>query len=113
MAAEHVWRHLDDWSFGAMNALSKMIDETEWRNPGWITSVRSGTGLVIAGDYGGDHQASAYQTFSLLIAEARRAVRTQILRDNREMAYKKLKDGIRAKALAAFLDAATDSPACC
>jgi len=111
MTAGHVWKHLSAPSFGAINALSEMIELNEWRNPGWLTSVRDGSDLVVAGDYGGDHQGALYRVYSILIADsssgdewddARTKTRLEVLRDGREMAYKKLNDAVRARALPQF-----------
>lgn len=112
MLAGHVWKHLSARSFGAIDVLSEMIELNEWRNPGWITSVRDASDLVVAVDFGGDHQGAVYRAYSMLIADsssgnewdkARTKTRREALPDGREMSYKKLRDAVRARALSRFL----------
>jgi hypothetical protein len=71
--------------------------------------------MYVASDYGGEHGASLYETFSVLYLDVeassewdrgRRAVRQQFLSDGRRMAFKSLNDGRRQDALVPFLDAA-------
>lgn len=71
--------------------------------------------IYVASDYGGAHNASLFETVSVLYLDMqasseweyrRRAVRKRYLSDGRRMAFKKLNDSKRQDALVPFLDAA-------
>lgn len=71
--------------------------------------------IYVASDYGGTHDTSLYETFSVLYLDMqassdwearRRAVRQRFLPDGRRMAFKNLNDRKRQDALVPFLDAA-------
>jgi hypothetical protein len=104
---------------GVVNSISNIIRKQEWKNPDSLTNLRYGPKLIVAMDFGGEHKAAGYTTFSLLIADAvflwlweemRVGLRKTILGRERTVSYKKLGDKIRAKSLVPFLRAANCIP---
>lgn len=96
---------------GMVNTVSQTIRAEEWRTPELFTSVRLGPSLVIATDYGGEHQSACYRSFSFVVAdmqflwywnERREEIRKTILKDSRRLSYKRLTEACRARA-GAFL----------
>lgn len=74
----------------------------------------NGPVIYVASDYGGAHNASLYETISVVYLDMeassdwearRRAVRKQFLGDGRRMSFKALNDRQRQEALIPFLDA--------
>lgn len=94
------------------DAMSILEEDGTLRFP----DLRSANRLLVASDYSGEHAGCPYATFGFVIAaedslsrwdRCRTKVRHSILKDSREMAYKKLDgDALRTKALRPFLDAA-------
>ena len=99
--------------------LSDLLATVERRRPGIYPHLHEAECLFVASDYGGEHRAARYQTISFLISDIadcaawnsnRAQVRSQLLPDRRRMAYKNLGDGVRRRALPAFLDIANALP---
>jgi len=112
------WNHIGD-SHGLMSGLSESIRDLEHANPSLIPNLRDGEVLVVASDYGGQHNTSAYESLSFLFAdlnecgewnERREELRAEFLPDNRRMSYKNLNDKKRNEALFPFLLAANHIP---
>lgn len=116
----HVWRPINRPQLGVADRISERICSEEWRSPGFLTAVDRGPTLLVASDYAGEHASSHFQALSFLLAdlaylwywdEVRTALRRDILRDTRRLAYKKLEsDQRRAQALVPFLRAANSIP---
>ena len=75
----------------------------------------NGPVIYVASDYGGSHDASLYETISIMYLDMeassewealRRTARKQHLGDGRRMSFKTLNDRQRQQALVPFLDAA-------
>lgn len=82
----------------------------------WRAAVRQSDHLMIASDYGGEHPQSTHLIYCYLVVRgggrewlsAIRLARQRLLPDGRTMAYKRLDDPQRQKALFAFLSAAAN-----
>ena len=78
--------------------------------------MRQSDHLMIASDYGGEHPQSTHLIYCYLVVRGRggewistiRSARQRLLPDGRIMAYKRLDDPRRQKALFAFLSAAAN-----
>lgn len=76
--------------------------------------------LMIASDYGGEHRQSSHLVYAYLIVAGGlpsclrtiRATRRALFRDDRRMAYKRLDDAVRRKALPTYLRAAGELHGC-
>jgi hypothetical protein len=98
-------RHRRLWPWG--HSIQKFVGEGEPR-------LRQSANLIIASDYGGEHPQSSHLIYCYLAVRgggrewlsAIRSTRQQLLPDGRTMAYKRLDDPHRQKALFAFLSAA-------
>ena len=119
MASEKVWHPLERPELGMLNTISETIRAEEWRDPELLTSLRHGHSLVIATDYGGEHQSACYRSLSFLVAdpqflwywsERRHEIRKTILRDSRRLSYKRITEACRARALVPFLRATNTIP---
>jgi hypothetical protein len=108
------WRRLDDEGAGYLYSLSDALSVTEWRYPGLLNPVSHGT-MVIASDYSGQHKGARHEAYSFIITtvpgmhewkEHLRDHRATWLPDGRRMSFKQLKDKVRQRALAPFLNAA-------
>ena len=119
MSTEKIWKPLDKPELGMLNTISETIRMEEWRNPDLLTSVRSGPSLVIASDYGGEHQSASYRSFSFIIADLqylwywddiRQKLRKTILKDSRRLSFKTITEPYRAQALVPFLRATNTIP---
>ncbi len=119
MLRDRAWNHDDAPDFGLANVLSREINLREQLNPAFLTNVRRSRELLVACDFGGSHKGCRYRSYSFLVGaisdsgewdELRRAVRIQLLRDDRRMSFKTLGDRIRAKSLLPFLRAADFFP---
>jgi hypothetical protein len=91
----------------------------EWRWPGFLPDLRNSDEILIGSDYGGQDTRYDYETFVFLLANGRllspwasaiTATRARHLTDGRRMAYSKLGDQRRSRALRAFLEAANTIP---
>lgn len=78
--------------------------------------------LLVVSDYSGSHSGSAYDVYSVLVADApscanwlemSRHVRSRFLSQNRRMSYKGLNDGQKRRALMPFLTAADQISGVC
>ena len=111
------WRRCDRTDLGFLGTIGGCIAGAEARHPGLIPDLRKGRGLVAASDYGGEHETAMWSTYCYAVAQlddaARWAVETrplraQLLPDGRRMGFKRLGDGVRARALPSFLASAND-----
>jgi len=112
---KHIWHQLDS-RFGLAHRISTEIWRREWLHPGTLPDLRSCRELLCATDYAGSHKDSQYQAYGFLLVsehgsgeweEARLAVRSKLLGPRRQMTFKRLKHGPRARALDAFLGASS------
>ena len=95
--------------------IGAILANREIRSPGSFPDLRVHRDLALACDYSGDHQGSAYQVLTFLLADGpgivgawdaqRLAIRKQHMRDGRRMAFKSLSDRSRQRALGPFLEA--------
>jgi hypothetical protein len=109
------WRSLENPELGLMNGFNDRLLQLQAANPQVLPNLQQTQTLLIASDYGGEHDTALYQSLSFLIAdalsivpwEARRSqIRKRWLSDGRRMAFKSLRDVQRLEALPYFLDAA-------
>lgn len=109
-----IWRELDRTDLGFLGKIGSCIAGAEADHPGVIPDLRQGS-LVVVSDYGGEHRAALWSTYCFLVAqlddaarwvEVTRPLRTSLLPDGRRMAFKRLADQLRARALPFFLTSA-------
>lgn len=109
----------DGRELGLMAWFASNIRLLEWLWPGFLPDLRNSDEILIGSDYGGQAAQYDYETIVFVLANARHlgawasavtATRARYLRDRRRMAYSKLGDRRRARALPAFLDAANYIP---
>jgi hypothetical protein len=114
---ENNWNVLSEQNFGLSALLARMM--LEGRSS---TLDVKGPCLLVTSDYGGSHQRSSYEIYSVLLSdlkycgrwhEARESIRSKFLADGRRMSYKDLNDRQRRNALVPFLDAADLIPGMC
>jgi hypothetical protein len=115
----HIWKPLDDPSFGLMYDFSQSIRSQEINDPGLLPDLRTGSTILVVSDYSGKHDTAFYESLSFLLAdiecctvweEKRHRLRRRFLTDGRRMAFKNLNDKERKKALPYFLGAADSIP---
>lgn len=95
------------WGWG--HSIQKIIAATEAK------PAQSGR-LLIASDYGGEHSAASHHIYCYLVIRSAPSqwygriqdARRRFVSDGRRMAYKRLDDGARQRALVPFLAAAAD-----
>lgn len=118
--SKSVWCPLDRPALGPMNILSGMFASLEARRPGSFPDLRSAECLLVASDYGGEHNTADFQTLAFLTTDMRTAaawqpererIRKHFLPDGRRMAFKNLDEGFRRRALGPFLESANRLPA--
>lgn len=99
----------------SMNLLSGLIGALDVRRATALPALHSASKLIVASDYGGQHQASKFEALAFVLADADRLggwlrgrgrFRAEWLPDARRMSFKKLSDRQRAAALPAFLELA-------
>lgn len=109
------WRELSRNDFGFLNTLSDLFVKLEARSPGDLPNLRAAECLFVGSDYGGEHTDAKYDTIAFLIADiaecaVRQNVRQQIRSDRRlgrrRMAFKNMKDSVRAEAFPDFFESA-------
>lgn len=114
MPAPRHWRPMDK-SLGLFTALADTIEGAERTMQDGLPDFSSATTLFALSDYSGDHRGAAYEVLSFLVFDPRsigawqkvwQPARREYLRDGRRMAFKRLLDGQRRRAMPAFLDAA-------
>lgn len=115
----HIWKPLDDPSFGLMYDFSQSIRSQEVNDPGLLPDLRTGSTILVISDYSGKHDTAFYESLSFLLVdierctvweEKRHKLRRRFLTDGRRMAFKNLNDKERKKALPYFLGAADSIP---
>lgn len=103
------WRPLNKPDLGFMNMFSGMIEDVKRREAEAIPDIRRGDLLLIASDYGGEHDLAEYRSLSFLFADFHRCqawedMRAQLRRiyltDGRRLSFKTLRDKKKRKALA-------------
>jgi hypothetical protein len=118
MIHQKIWQALERPELGMLDTISETIRIEEWRNPELLSSIRSGPSLVIATDYGGEHQSARYRSISFVLADLqflwywndlREEIRKTILKDSRRLSYKRLTKPA-ARALVRFLRATNTIP---
>ncbi|MBV6457316.1 MAG: hypothetical protein HONBIEJF_00424 [Fimbriimonadaceae bacterium] len=109
------WRHEERPQLGLLNSISGSIAKFAARNPGKLQTPCLGASMLVASDYGGEHKGARARTLAFLIVNLDNAwiffeecqrIRTDVLGQERRMAYKSLGDRIRQQALIPFLRAA-------
>ena len=112
------WSRLNDPELMLMNDISDSIARWEAKDFRLVPNLRGGQNLLVASDYGGEHQEklSHYRCYSFLVVDIdnssqwetlRLALRNDLIPDNRRMAFKKLNgDKILQKGFGPFLHAA-------
>jgi hypothetical protein len=112
------WNHIGD-THELMSGLSKTIQDMERARSNLLPNLRIGSTIVVASDYGGQHDTSTYQSLSFLFANLescgewdlrRTRLRQEFLPDGRRMSYKALNDANKKQALFPFLLAANHIP---
>lgn len=112
------WNHIGD-SYEFMSGLSQTIRDMERAKSNLLPNLRIGSTIVVASDYGGQHDTSTYQSLSFLFANlescgewdsSRTRLRQELLSDGRRMSYKGLNDIKKKEALFPFLLAANRIP---
>lgn len=111
------WLRLDRTDPGFLGAIGGCIAGAEARHPGLVPELRQGESLVAVSDYAGEHATALWSTYCYVLAEldhaARwaletRQLRAKLLPDGRRMAFKRLGDRVRVRALPSFLAFAND-----
>lgn len=119
MNRDFVWNHLNRPELGILNSISNLIQAEEWLKPDLLTSVRHGTDLFVASDYGGEHKSSIYQSLSFIVVdlkflwywnEKRIELRKKFLKDSRRVSFKKLTENRRRQHLIHFLRVSNSIP---
>lgn len=109
------WHPLNDAKFKLMNEISTHVFNFDQHHPGWLPDLRQGDELLITSDYGGDTRDHSYHVYSFVLLnrttylhwnEDRLRVREETGLDNRTMAYNRMNDVFRRRALEPFLTAA-------
>jgi hypothetical protein len=112
------WNHIGP-AHGLMSGLSDSIREMESKGILSLPDLRTGPVILVASDYGGQHNTARYESLSFLFANLeecgdwnhqREALRSEFLPDRRRMSYKNLNDNKRKEALFPFLLAANVIP---
>lgn len=113
------FRPLADPAHGLAHTISHQLFKMAMADEGMFPDLRAGSTIFVASDYGGEHQSATATTYSFVIASAdgmgewfslRERFRREIIKDHRRMAYKKLGEPVRAKALRPFLNMANRIP---
>lgn len=116
MPATNNWDALAAKKLGLTATLGQILSSV-----GSCTPEISGPCLVVTSDYSGSHRDSAYEVYSLLVADLvrcnqwrtmRKRIRTR-LPNGRRMSYKALNDEHRRRVLRPFLAAANTIPGIC
>jgi hypothetical protein len=113
------WRRPDRTDLGFLGTIGDCIAGAEARHPGLIPNLRREKDLVVASDYGGENRSAPWSTYCFILASQNhvarwaaetRPLRRKLLPDGRRMAFKRLGDRARARALSPFLASADDLP---
>jgi hypothetical protein len=108
------WNHIGP-AHGLMSGLSESLKDMESRGILSLPDLRTGAVMLVASDYGGEHNTAKYESLSFLFAnleecgdwnQRREELRSEFLPDSRRMSYKNLNDNKRKDALFPFLLAA-------
>ena len=100
-------------------AIGKGLEMLENEQGAIFPNLRETRGLGLACDFSGQHQESAFNTYSFLLFDlerqqewdqARQRVRSELIQDSRRFSYKNLRDNVQWHALEPFLDAAGQLP---
>ena len=112
------WNHIGG-NLDLMSGLSQSLCDMERKDNTLLPNIRNGSIILIASDYGGQHNLSTHESLSFLFADLeecgewdtnRGGLRKRFLPDNRRMSYKNLNDTKRQDALFPFLVAANSIP---
>jgi hypothetical protein len=97
--------------------MSDQIADLATHFPALVPDLSTAERIVIASDYGGQHDLPSHRSYAMLLADSmsidswdagRVSVRERHLTDGRRMSYKKLTESLRWKALPEFLQAADE-----
>lgn len=116
------WQVVENEHYPTLNMLSKKIRENAENGFIQLPNLRKCQNICIGSDYSGEHAQAKYQVLGFVIANRDTAnvwqaniqeVRKKYLRDNRSMAYKKLDDKVRQKALRPYFEASDSLEGIC
>lgn len=108
------WRPVANRQLGPMTTLGDMLQRAEGSLPGGFPALRSTDTLFVLSDCAGEHGRATHRVLTVLIFDpfslgawdqAWQPTRHRWLHDGRRMAFKRLEDQRRAKALPGFLTA--------
>jgi hypothetical protein len=98
-----------------MTTLADMLEREEQSLPGCFPSLRKAEKLFALSDFSGEDSHATHQVFTVLLFDPAsllewdhiwQPIRQRLLKDRRRMAFKRLEDRQRARALSRFLEAA-------
>ena len=107
-----MWHSLPNPNLGAMNAFDAVVSRQQIIRPRSFPDLRNSSQLFVTSDYGGEHKAAKYETYSFAYVtdtswprfEARRKhFREKHHLSNRSFAFKKLGDRRKLDAIDSFL----------
>ena len=116
MIKERIWMPVKANNVVFFDQLSRCFEKHEKKHPNCFPDLRRCSDIVIASDYSGEHKEIGFSAFSFLLFDwdaseqwsiMSSSVRNRFLsQGKREMAYKKLRDQNKQRALLPFLEAA-------
>jgi hypothetical protein len=118
MPSPETWRHVQSPVLGLMATVAEQVQLLELRGELRLEPFRSRT-CYVTSDYGGQHAASRFQTYSFLFCDLGNAqqwlhrkvrIRERYLPEGRRLGYKEMSDGHCREAFFPFLDAADQLP---
>ena len=107
-----MWNGLNPEHLGPLSYFDDMMKEIEVREPSFLPNLSLSRTLIVASDFGGDHQCAPYSTLSFVIASAeavgqwdlhRRRLRDEFRLGRRRIAYSKLTDRRKRAACVPFM----------
>jgi hypothetical protein len=107
-----MWEALEKPSLGFMNLFSESIASLERENPGSLPDLTHCRTIIAVSDYGGYHKTSQFESYSLLVAcgdswaeweDARQRLRQAFGIGKRRLAFSKMSDIRKRRALTPFL----------
>lgn len=110
-----MWRALKNPRLGFMNEFSESISSFESQNPNSLPDLGHCKTIIAVSDYGGYHKTSQFESYALLVAcgqswpeweDARLKVRRTFQIGKRRIAFSKMGDTRKRRALLPFLAAA-------
>ena len=108
-----MWHALPNPNLGAMNAFDAVVRRQQIARPHSFPDLRNSAQVFVTSDYGGEHKATKYETYSFVyLADAswprfeakRKHFRAKHRLASRSFAFKKLGDRRKLDALDSFLE---------